>query len=357
MIINRYLLLALLILLSGCSILGGREDTPDPPVPPSSQFEWTVDTLGAIGSSPTGVEILSENEIWLSGLYYRTPYDDQGNAARWDGQNWEIMDLPARNNVGDISIQSTRTILEQKSSLWFSTQFGSYINYENGTIRSEAFTPGDGRGSINELIAIDSTSFFMIGTNGTLTKVTTEPLSFQFIETNTQETIIAGFFANDTLKLVAEGPGGIYQIINVVENHAEFELEDTDDISNPIEGPFIDVWHDGSMWYYATNAGVYTKSNAGYTLFTEYYAHYLTGNTPNDILITSFFGSLVHWNGQAFNIVQNPLGTTHNGPLLPPADQRITVRGVSFKNNVVCILGRSSDTQQAVVWIGKRVKN
>ena len=156
---------------------------------------------------------------------------------------------------------------------------------------------------------------------------------------------------------MAEGPGGIYQIINVVENHAEFELEDTDDISNPIEGPFIDVWHDGSRWYYATNAGVYTKSNAGYTLFTEYYAHYLTGNTPNDILITSFFGSLVHWNGQVFNIVQNPLGTTHNGPLLPPADQRITVRGVSFKNDVVCILGRSSDTQQAVVWIGKRVKN
>lgn len=354
MIATKPYLCIVFLVLSGCSILGSREGTPDPPVTPSSTFVWTVDTLGATGTLPTGVEVISENEIWLSGLYYRTPYDDQGNAARWDGEQWEIVDLKTRIDR-DIFVASTRLLSMMNSKqILFKDINGSYIIVKDNQV-IDNYRVGVGKGSSTGIIKKDSSSFFIYGSNGNLVYGETDTINFLQIDSNTQETITAGHFANDTLKLITDSMQGEYQIINVVDGVANLELEDTFEVEGRIDGPFTDVWHDGNTWYYGTQQGIYTKTPRGFVQFTDRLADYIVGNGPNDILFTFFYGFILHWNGLEFNIVENPVGTDHFGPVIPPDDQKIFVRGVSFKGDIVCIVGQASTSQRAVVWIGKRV--
>ena len=67
----------------------------------SHNFVWEIDTLGNYGSYLNDVWIIDENDIWVVG-YLRvddpdSSFDGTGqetfNAARWDGEKWNLMQI------------------------------------------------------------------------------------------------------------------------------------------------------------------------------------------------------------------------------------------------------------------------
>lgn len=359
----QYIGLALMVLVcSGCSLLGSRGDTPlpVPEGPPSSRFEWRIDTLGDFSSSATGVEILSDSNICVSGTMFT--YNEQKeyiryNALHWNGKEWELRALPAKGSSGNISPQTTKAVFSLNNTIWFGTSLGSYIQVFDTDIKSEPYPIGSSRGSTIGFLSIDSSSYYKYGSDGSLTLANTEPLSFELVETGTYYDITSGALANDTLKLVTDNNQGSYQIVVVTPDTVFFELEDTffTPSGTSMEGPFVDVWSDGRQWFYATNGGVYTKTGNDYSLFTPRYAQYISGNAPNDIFFTHFYGQVLHWNGETFNEVQTPLGSTHSRP--PTTDEEtMRVRAVDVTEEVICIVGELQNESRIVIMTGRRVE-
>ncbi|MBN2600444.1 MAG: hypothetical protein JXR87_00470 [Candidatus Marinimicrobia bacterium] len=57
----------------------------------SHDFTWEIETLGNWGSDLNDVWIVDENNIWVVGTIKTD--SDEYNAARWDGNEWELMQI------------------------------------------------------------------------------------------------------------------------------------------------------------------------------------------------------------------------------------------------------------------------
>ncbi|MCZ7557064.1 MAG: hypothetical protein M5R41_11760 [Bacteroidia bacterium] len=101
-------LAGLAMLLSVVLLLACDDNPPDAPVDPvlpptidttSHDFVWTVDTIGMELSWINDVAIISENDVWVVGMFEQRGDDGRyditkrGNAAHFDGKKWTIYNI------------------------------------------------------------------------------------------------------------------------------------------------------------------------------------------------------------------------------------------------------------------------
>jgi hypothetical protein len=102
----------------------------------SHDFTWEFDTLGAQGSYLTGVSVIDEGNIWVSGKI-RLPDSTEWsgyktyNIANWDGTEWQLYDqeLPLVNLSGTTSWHVFPTLLIHafnENDIWTQNSFASF---------------------------------------------------------------------------------------------------------------------------------------------------------------------------------------------------------------------------------------
>jgi len=102
-------ILSLLLSLSGCP--EEPENHEDDQLDTTSHnFTWEIDTLGLYGSYLNDVWVVDENNIWVVGNIYIDDPDssfngtgwETFNAARWDGEKWNLMQIYDRSPLFSI---------------------------------------------------------------------------------------------------------------------------------------------------------------------------------------------------------------------------------------------------------------
>jgi len=131
----------------------------------SHEFTWTVETLGDYGSYLNDVAIVDENNIWVVG--YITLGDSIYNAAHWDGNEWEIVRLPAVVYGGGLSMGSLTSIFAlDENNIWCFSSAGSYLKWDGNEWTSEWIPYRDG--GINAIWASSPEDVWFVGNNGSI---------------------------------------------------------------------------------------------------------------------------------------------------------------------------------------------
>ncbi len=140
----------------------------------SHAINWIVDTLGAQGVI-RDVWVFSRDNAWVVGeikikdstgkIDDANPY----NAARWDGNNWQIIKIPTATFGGSTVSSSIYTIFAfSESNIWTFSIAGSYSHWDGTTWTTQYVAERSGGG--NRLWGTSSSNLYLVGTNGSITR-------------------------------------------------------------------------------------------------------------------------------------------------------------------------------------------
>ncbi|MCF7797952.1 MAG: hypothetical protein K9N11_07945, partial [Lentisphaeria bacterium] len=145
----------------------------------SHDFTWTIDTLGDYGSYFNDVAIIDENNIWAVGMV-KTDSGDF-NAARWEGQEWEVLRIAPGGFFGPI----TAIWANSGNDIWFG-KWGLAFHFDGASFTR--FDPGNstfpGMPSINTIWGSSPEDVWFVGNGGSI--VHYDGSGFQRLESGTE---------------------------------------------------------------------------------------------------------------------------------------------------------------------------
>jgi len=164
----------------------------------SHDFMWVIDSLGSYGSVLNDVQIVNENNIWVTGEIILPDPDSSYNgtgwehydAANWDGENWNIIRIAPPLYVQPLSALHYVSDTE----IWFGKSTLPIL-YDGQTSRK--FTPADdnypGGSKIQTIWKSDLGNVFFVGFEGRITRY--DGNEFVAMETGTDVDLwrLAGF--------------------------------------------------------------------------------------------------------------------------------------------------------------------
>jgi len=153
----------------------------------SQEFTWETFTFGEHSSSVLrGVSVIDENNIWVVGEIYMNDStgladSDAYNAARWDGNKWELMKMQFYtfcNQPNTGSYRATSVTAFSEDDIWVSS--ASQITRFDGIEQKEINCIPT---SVNKIWGFDTTKTFAVGSHGSIAHYNGQ--SWQKIETGT----------------------------------------------------------------------------------------------------------------------------------------------------------------------------
>ncbi len=221
----------------------------------SHNFTWEIDTLGEYGSYLNDVWIVDENNIWVVGNIET----DSGeyNAARWDGNEWEMMEIQPQGYV-----QPLKSIYYfSDDNIWFG-QSTLPIHWDGSTYY--IYTPANdnypGGSIINAIWASSPDDIYFVGSGGGI--VHYYGSGFEKMETGTDVDLKDIEGTSDGERVFASGwdnhpPGGYItlQLINSAWSTL-FYNEDSHEIEGNV-GRVYSVGVDNDTLYLSTYEGLW----------------------------------------------------------------------------------------------------
>ena len=288
----------------------------------SHNFVWEIDTLGNYGSYLNDVWIIDENDIWVVG-YLRvddpdSSFDGTGqetfNAARWDGEKWNLMRMERGAPMESIWYFNENDIWATGGVPihWDGEEWTFYHFWDMGILDEDD-------GGVNQIWASSPINIYFVGRFGSI--VHYNGSTFRKIESGTgvklrdisgssdgEHVFVTGYDnagelsgQSVALELVGESCRILYQGNSY-----------SGDLMNGDYGRFqaVEVFNEtayfstGGTWLVKYNfsnkitqiEGKYSHFNEGYCMATS------AGNSAIDMFLVCCWGPIFHYNGASWNI-------------------------------------------------------
>ena len=278
----------------------------------SHNFQWTVDTLGVAYSILWDCQIISENDIWIVGVFYEL--DSLGNvesqphnAAHWDGTRWTAIRVQFHTICG----QSDLTPYPASSALAFGTgdiwiaidgsQVARWIGSEQQSATCLPFSF-----SIRKLWGPQQTSIYAVGDAGSIAYY--NGTAWQKVESGTSVDVqdvwggtnrnvgtnVAMFAASN------EYTAGEKKLLRVNSSGV------LDEFPWPMQDRRLhSVWFSANSPLYVCGGGIFVWKGLAWKEITEVpliFTNRIRGNAENDIFVVGDFGLVAHGNGSTWHV-------------------------------------------------------
>ncbi|MCA0444670.1 MAG: hypothetical protein LCH54_00435 [Bacteroidetes bacterium] len=350
------------LLFTGLSCNSPTEPKDNPgPDTTSHNFVWRVDTIGYYQSLVRDVAVISENDIWAVGTFYKkhqtqdSTENDRYGICKWDGIKWNYLKVPYRFNgveEPNSNVQFAAIFPLKSGVIWLSSVGRTPIRYKNGIF--DSYTTTDvttDRNYIKKIWGSDENNVWFVGEKGlilyyngsTFTKI---PYSdeYDFIDVWGDETGV--------VRAVAREQSGYSSFLVKIENgRPKNEIIGS---GKPEDSIVPDIFHsvwwktDGSFYWNASSNGVYINEKGNYKKIINHYTFtpwigtlVVRGCAENDVFLVGIHGQVIHYNGR----------TIHFYPEL--YTPYLQFNALCLNQYVVCTGGRFEG--MAVTLIGKRV--
>jgi hypothetical protein len=314
----------------------------------SHAWSFTTTLLGDGSSSSVlyDVAIVSTDPplAYAVGKIYRN--DTVFNAAKWDGQQWELKMITVNYNSNWISPPLNGVFAFSATDIWFSSGvpihgdgnvWTQYHLFDMGVL-----TQSDG--SINKIWGSNSSNdIYFVGNKGTIVHYANGS-TWTKIESGTSLSFYDIFGSGGEILAVCSqnypfGEG----IYNITGNTAQ-EIS-----SHPIEQhELFGIWFVSKKHYYIVGDGNYEKHSLsdnnwknGPLDFTTHTTSEVRGNGTNDVFIVGAFGECLHWNGVSGKSFIGQTGLAGG-----------SYTSVAVKGNLVVAAGYNAP--QAAITVGTR---
>jgi len=352
-------LFSFVLILTTCYlILSSCTEPTKPPVDngpdtTSHNFSWTIDTIGTRNSYLKDVAIINENDIWAVGEIHTDEtdrYDSLGvwqppfNAVHWDGNEWELLRIPAVTNWGAQSRGPMLAVSAFASDdVWIFSQAGSYA-YWNGS-KWESKYVSERVGSITKIWGTSSQDMYFVGTNGNITHY--DGQSWQRLESGTTTDI------NDIWGTV-DAETGHKTILCPVSARFQYEefrllaITDTgivDTLCWSLDKVLMSVWFDQSTPIFVAGSGLFMYKDKSWNEIPDvpmYRTLRVRGSSWNNVFVTGVFGLLLHYNGSTWQ--EYPELAFENGEL----------NGLSVTDNLIVATGQIGN--RGIIITGKKLE-
>ncbi len=321
----------------------------------SSNFTWTIDTLGSEGSMLYDVSIINDTLAYAVGMLYnrdstgKSDLSNLYNAAVWNGKTWTKLKVPY-NYQGTLIYNPIHTVFVLNSTdIYFG---GNGLEHWDGKKFSNIDAVNQfwtGR-LMQKIWASSDNNIYIVGDGGTIVYYNG---NWQNIECNTNlpfQDIWGGtdrLGRQQVLAVASDKFGNGGKAIISIDSGEATTISDSGYISS-LSG----VWFMANQIYYVVGPGIFQRNfiqdNEGWSgpaLPLDWYTFAIRGNDKNDVIVVGEAGSVSHFNGVSW------VGYTQ---LLNPIDRLVSV---SMKNNLVIAVGnRNYDGVHyyGLVYIGKR---
>lgn len=341
------ILLAVLVMGGfSCNLIGPHNASG--PDTTSSNFTWTVDTIGASGSYLYDVSIVNDSLAYAVGLIM--PSDSIGrsntiywdNAAVWNGTKWKPFQVPYYYN-GKKTFTTLHCVFARNANdVWFESE-----NW-NGNTYTQSAIPFFAAYANKEWESPDGKQVYIVGTNGIIAYSPDHGSTWEQVQTGT------------TLPFQdIWGDGG--QVLAVASSHNVaarqlYSLKGNNATAISDSGlsyVFGGVWFLADQKYYLAGDGVFAKSSLGQASWyryplgevASYYSNAIRGTALNDIVIAGDFADISHFNGARWMEYKD---------LYNPIDK---LRSIAIKGNTVIAVGirtYSGLRYYALAYVGRR---
>jgi len=325
----------------------------------SHDFVWEIDTLGNYGSYLNDVWIIDENDIWVVG-YLRvddpdSSFDGTGqetfNAARWDGEKWNLMRMERGAPMESIWYFNENDIWATGGVPihWDGEEWTFYHFWDMGILDEDD-------GGVNQIWASSPINIYFVGRFGSI--VHYNGSTFRKIESGTDIglTDVQGYSDNKILVCGYNRTDGRCILLsgNNLRLKKIYESNDYDYHSRvELSSVFQSIWICENQLYIATSAGFWHQSISSkkglLCLWTEVIEHRIwpnciRGTAHNNIFIVSDMGDIIHYNGVTFENYIGTQGIEYGPPQLYSVD---------CKDNLVVACGILNSTYQGIVYKGR----
>lgn len=137
----------------------------------SSNFTWTIDTIGTYFTFLRDVKIVNENNIWVVGLIYAFVQDSSGESmvkekfstAHWNGTEWSLGEAYSSAELHSIRYYSENDIWAMSGAPkhWDGTNWTLYLLWNNGILEED-------EGGVYYTWGSSSSDIYFVGNKGTI---------------------------------------------------------------------------------------------------------------------------------------------------------------------------------------------
>ncbi len=311
----------------------------------SHNFTWEIDTLGNYGSYLNDVWIVDENNIWVVGNIET----DSGeyNAARWDGEEWELMVIINTADLYSIWYFNENDIWVTKHSYpvhWDGTEWTQYNLTEMGISGS----PG------KAIWASSPDDIYFVGDNGSI--VHYDGSGFERMESGTDVDLhnVVGTDDGQYVFSVGYDDSNGHSIILENNNNGWNTLYYNESVV-PQSGN-MGVVYDGTdiyndTIYFAMGAGIwkynYQTEKSRLLRSQDFFDLLIFGSqglsvhSLNDISTSSGWAELIHFNGYSWKLDTTVMTEFGTG--------QIYCYGMDQKGEIIVLVGHVFGRKHALV--------
>ena len=270
------------------------------------------------------------------------------NVAKWDGQQWALMNVPTATFGGTISNSLIKTIIAfNANDIWTFSDAGSYSHW-NGTLWTTEFLSQRSGGG-NKLWGTSSTNLYLVGTNGSISFYNGS--SWQKLESGTTVDLTDIYGTQDGKEVWTCGwnwsGGGV--ILRKADNSWQKVWDrQTSPSSSVYNGKISTLWAGDNKEFVFTGPGEIFRQSLLIDGFVRQdpidfgsFIYAMRGTARNDITIAGDFAKIWHWNGATWYLF-NELVNSND-----------ILYSIAQKGNMVVAVGERLTGGELVI-IGKR---
>jgi hypothetical protein len=317
----------------------------------TTSSNWVFDSQVILGNgSGTLYDVAIINDTLAYAVGEIRVNDTIYNAAKWDGEQWELKRITVNYNSNWITPPLNGVFAFSATDIWFSS--GVPIHGDgNSWTQYHLFDMGvltQSDGSINKIWGTNSSNdMYFVGNKGTIVHYSG---TWTKLESGTVLNINDIWGDYNILM-------GQYKILCVASNIGESLDREVLKINGTsaqiiskegIMGTLSSVWFKSDRKYYVAGGGIYEKNNLnnsswanGQFDITTYYTAELRGNGLNDIIAAGGVGEVLHYNGVGWKSYFNETKLNYGN-----------YNSVAIKNNLVIAVGVESP--RAAILMGRR---
>ena len=352
---SKYTLLALSIvtlstLSFSCNLLTGPHSSTGPDTT-SSNFTWTVDTIGAEGSVLYDCCVINDTLAYAVGELF--PRDSSGrsnqsglyNAAVWNGTTWTMIKVPYIYQ-GQVIYNPIHAVFARSADdIWFD------FEHWNGEQYSQSSAPFFVAYTTKIWESPDGKQVYILGDrNGLIAYSPDGGSTWQQVQTGTTLPFQDIWGDGGQVLAVASdkfGLGGKYLV--ELNGNTAVHLDDSIPTAVSLSG----IWFKANQKYFLVGDGVLTNNSLSNKIWqydlnrtaASYYSFAVRGDGLDNIVIAGGFGDMSFYNGTRW---------TEYKQLYNPIDQ---LRSVSISGNTVVAVGirtYSGIQYYGVIYTGRR---
>ncbi len=316
----------------------------------SGHFLWSVDTLGARGSTLYDCCVVNDSLAYAVG--WIMPVDssarshtlDWYNAAVWNGVKWTLFQVPVYFNGRKTFSPIHCVYASNKNDVWFGMY---YMVHWNGRSYSQVFPRIT---SFENKIweSADRSELYAVGDYGMISYSPDNGKDWEVVHTGTGLPFRDIWGAGGQVLAVASGGDGHTYIAQLKGNVAK-QLPAT----LPFERSVSGIWFAPGLRYFIVGNGIFEniRLNREVWRFDPFiwdvnrYQFAVRGTSPDNVFTAGLSGTLSHWNGKKWSLF----------PRIGAEADRL--HALSVKGNVVIAVGQrfyDNVDSRGVIYTGVR---